>query len=60
MLKKGEKMSQDSKRYLGDGVYVAIDQFGQVHLSTEGNDIFLECEVIQELLKFFTEQGLNQ
>lgn len=47
------------KQYLGDSVYIEIDDFGDVILTTENglretNRIVLEPEVLQNLLKYLT------
>ena len=52
-------MSQPSKRYLGDGVYVEMDH-EMVKLTTEDgitatNTIFLEEYVMNSLLRFWDE-----
>lgn len=45
------------KTYLGDGVYADLNDAGQIVLTTEDgisiqNEIFLEPEVVQALLRF--------
>ena len=47
-----------SKRYLGDGVYAQIEDYGDLILTTEDgvrvtNRIVLEPAVLLSLLKFF-------
>lgn len=47
-----------SKQYLGDGVYITIDDFGEVVLTTENggpeptNIIILEPSVIRNLINW--------
>lgn len=50
-----------NKTYLGDGVY-AIVESGMIKLTTENgiavqNEIFLEYEVLQNLLEFADKHG---
>lgn len=50
-------MIKPKKQYLGDGVYVKIDEIGMLILTTEDgvevtNTIYLEPEVTVELVKF--------
>lgn len=46
-----------TKRYLGDGVYVDIDSYGQIQLTTENgihvhNEIFLDLYILDALNKY--------
>jgi hypothetical protein len=50
-------MSDERKRYLGDGVYVDVDELGQLVLTTENgieatNRIVLEPEVYNALVAY--------
>lgn len=50
-------MNLPAKDYLGDGVYVGIDPFGAIILTTEdgvsvSNRIVLEAEVFQALIRY--------
>jgi hypothetical protein len=52
------------KRYLGDGVFADISQFGEVVLTTENginvtNTIVMEPEVIQAFKEFLHEVGIK-
>jgi len=46
-----------NKQYIGDSVYVALDEFGRLVLTTENgytatNTIVLEAEVYEELVRY--------
>lgn len=50
-------MSEFAKQYIGDGVYAALNDCGQIVLTTENgisttNTIYLEPEVWEELVKW--------
>jgi len=53
-------VSTSQKQYLGDGVYIALDSFGSVVLTTENgievtNTIVLERETLAKLLQWLKE-----
>lgn len=55
-------MGRDTKlnRYLGDGVYIGMNPYGQVVLTTEDgiratNTIFLEPEVADSLIRYIND-----
>jgi hypothetical protein len=54
----------DQKEYLGDSVYVDVDDFGAIILTTENgltepsNEIFLEYEVAKKLVDYIQKKYL--
>lgn len=51
---------KNSKKYLGDGVYVDLNDSFQIVLTTENgieatNEIYLDDEIIDELIKWRSE-----
>ena len=48
------------KRYIGDGVYVALSRYNEIILTTENgiettNRIVLEPHIVQSLIEYFAE-----
>lgn len=56
-------MSEDkNESYLGDGLFVSVNKYGQVKLRTprlEGDhEVFLEPEVLQAFLNWLVKRGI--
>lgn len=55
--------NNETKKYLGDGVYVDYSEFGEIILWTENgiditNKIILEPEVYAQFVKWVSARGL--
>jgi len=51
------------KQYLGDGVYVRIDEYFQIELTTENgisvtNTVYLELQVLSNFLEYLKRNKL--